>query len=95
MMKDQHEALATSVYILAMKQQIEEEVKSKYLKRIDYLVGANNELMHELEQWERVGKRIEKPLWKTTVMKEGYEEGGGVHEGDGIEEDDRDAFAAG
>ena len=96
MMKDQHEALATSVYILAMKQQIEEEVKSKYLKRIDYLVGANNELMNELEQWERVGKRLEKPLWKTTVMKEGYEEGGSVHEGDGtIEEDDRDALAAG
>ena len=87
MMKDQHEALATSVYILAMKQQIEEEVKSKYLKRIDYLVGANNELMNELEQWERVGKRLEKPLWKTTVMKEGYEEGGGVHEGDGLSED--------
>ena len=95
-MKEQHEALAVSVYILAMKKQIEEEVKSKYLKRIDYLVGANNELMNELEQWERVGKRLEKPLWKTTVMKEGYEEGGGVHEGDGtIEEDDRDAFAAG
>ena len=51
-MKEQHEALAVSVYILAMKQQIEEELKSKYLKRIDYLVGANNELAHKLEELE-------------------------------------------
>ena len=99
MMKDQHEALATSVYILAMKQQIEEEVKSKYLKRIDYLVGANNELMNELEQWERVGKRLEKPLWKT-AMKEEYEEGGdellheegGVDDGNGLSEEDKQEY---
>jgi hypothetical protein len=38
--------LAVSVYILAMRKQIE----AKYLKRIEYLVGANNELMEELEQ---------------------------------------------
>jgi len=44
--------LAVSVYILAMRKQIEKEVKDKYLKRIDYLVGANNELMKELEQCE-------------------------------------------
>ena len=87
--------LAVLVYVQAMKKQIEEEVESRYSKRIEYLVGANNELMNELEQWERVGKRLEKPLWKTTAVKEGYVEGGGVHEGDGIEEDDRDAFAAG
>ena len=88
--------LAVLVYVQAMKKQIEEEVESRYSKRIEYLVGANNEFMNELEQWERVGKRLEKPLWKTTAVKEGYEEGGGVHEGDGTsEEDDRDAFAAG
>ena len=52
-MKEQHEALAVSVYILAMKKQIEEEVKSKYLKRIEYLVGANNELMNKLEECEK------------------------------------------
>ena len=52
MKEPQHEALAVSVYILAMKKQIEEEVKSKYLKRIEYLVGANNELMNKLEQCE-------------------------------------------
>ena len=92
----EHSQLATLVYVLAMRKQIEEEVKSRYSKRIEYLVGANNELMNELEQWERVGKRLEKPLWKTVAVKEGYVEGGGVHEGDGtIEEDDRDAFAAG
>ena len=94
--KKDTQQLATLVYVLAMRKEIEKEVESRYTKRIEYLVGANNELMQELEQWERVGKRLEKPLWKTTVMKEGYEEGGGVHEGDGtIEEDDRDAFAAG
>jgi hypothetical protein len=45
--------LGISVYIHAMKKQIEEEVKSKYLKRIEYLIGANNELMNELEQCEK------------------------------------------
>ena len=65
--------LAVLVYVQAMKKQIEEEVESRYSKRIEYLVGANNELMNELEQWERVGKRLEKPLWKT-AMKEGPDE---------------------
>ena len=50
--KEKHEALAVSVYILAMRKQIEKEVEDKYSKRIDYLVGANNELMKELEQCE-------------------------------------------
>ena len=50
--KKDTQQLATLVYVLAMRQQIEEEVKSKYLKRIDYLVNANNELMQELEHWE-------------------------------------------
>ena len=44
--------LATLVYVLAMRKQVEEEVKSRYTKRIDYLVNANNELMKELEHWE-------------------------------------------
>ena len=52
-MKEQHEALAISVYILAMKKQIKKEVESKYLKRIEYLVGANNELMKELEETKK------------------------------------------
>ena len=44
--------LGISVYIHALRKQIEEEVKSRYTKRIDYLVNANNELMQELEHWE-------------------------------------------
>ena len=52
MMTPEHQQLATLVYIHAMKKQIEEEVKSKYEKRIEHLVGANNELMYELEQCE-------------------------------------------
>ena len=55
--------LAVLVYVQAMKKQIE----AKYLKRIEYLVGANNELMNELEQWERVGKRLEKATNETTT----------------------------
>ena len=51
-MTPEHQQLATLVYIHAMKKQIEEEVRSKYLKRIEHLVGANNELMYELEQCE-------------------------------------------
>ena len=52
MKKEQHSQLATSVYILAMRKEIEKEVESRYTKRIEYLVGANNELMKELEHWE-------------------------------------------
>ena len=44
--------LASLVYIHAMRKQIEKEVESRYSKRIEYLVGANNELMNELEQCE-------------------------------------------
>ena len=36
----------------ALRHKIEEEVQTKYLKRINYLVGANNELMRELQQIE-------------------------------------------
>ena len=50
--QQQHSSLATSVYILAMRKEIEKEVESRYSKRIDYLVNANNELMNELEQCE-------------------------------------------
>ena len=54
--KKDTQQLATLVYVLAMRKEIEKEVESRYTKRIDYLVGANNELMQELEQWERVRK---------------------------------------
>ena len=57
--------LGISVYIHALKKQIEKEVESRYTKRIEYLVGANNELMKELEVCE--GEII-------TVSKERIEE---------------------
>ena len=62
-MKEQHSQLATLVYVSAMKKQIEEEVESKYLKRIEHLVGANNELMHELEQCESELITVEKECY--------------------------------
>ena len=46
--------LAHLVYIKGLKAQIIEHYKAKYEQRIDYLVGANNELMKELEQYEKV-----------------------------------------
>ena len=58
--------LALLVYIKGLRAQIKEHYRAKYEQRIDYLVGANNELMQELEQWERVGKRLEE---KTTNEK--------------------------
>ena len=45
---DSSKRLAAIVYDKALREQIEERVKSKYIKRIEYLVGANNELMKEL-----------------------------------------------
>ena len=72
-MTPEHQQLATLVYIHAMKKQIEEEVKSKYLKRIEHLVGANNELMYELEQREVELVTIESEL--VTVEKECYGRG--------------------
>ena len=49
---EEHEHLALLVYIKGLTKQIEKRVKSKYIKRIEYLVEANNELMYELEQCE-------------------------------------------
>ena len=63
-MKEQHNSqLATLVYVLALRKQIEEEVESKYSKRIEYLVNANNELMYELEQCESEIVTIEKECY--------------------------------
>ena len=50
--KNEHKHLAAVVYDRAVRKEIEKKVKSKYIKRIDYLVEANNELMYELEQCE-------------------------------------------
>jgi len=35
-----------------LRAQITEELNTKYLARIDYLVGCNNELMHALQEYE-------------------------------------------
>ena len=59
----EHSQLATLVYIRALKEQIEKEVESRYSKRIDYLVGANNELMNELEQCESELITVEKECY--------------------------------
>ena len=59
----EHSHLATLVYIRALREQIEKEAKSRYLKRIDYLVGANNELMNELEQCESELVTVEKECY--------------------------------
>ena len=50
-----HQRLAALVYDIGLKKRIEDRVEAKYSKRIEYLVNANNELMYELEQYERVG----------------------------------------
>ena len=73
--KKDTQTLGIFVYIHAMKKQIEEEVKSKYLKRIDYLVNANNELMQELEHWENE---------IITVSKESVEEEEYPYDGRGM-----------
>ena len=72
-MKEHHSQLAVLVYVQAMKKQIEERLKSKYSKRIEYLVNANNELMYELEQRELELVTIESEL--VTVEKECYGRG--------------------
>ena len=54
---NKHVHLAELVYENALRKQIEEETKSKYLKRIEYLIGANNELFHKLERCEEEKKK--------------------------------------
>jgi hypothetical protein len=64
---DEHNHLAALVYIKAIKEQIGKEVESKfkaqYLKRIEHLVGANNELMKELERCESEIVTVEKECY--------------------------------
>ena len=50
-----------------LKHKIEEEIHAKYNKRINYLVGANNELMRELIELEKKQFNVE------TSTKEGFE----------------------
>ena len=64
----EHQQLAALVYDIGLKKQIEERIEAKYLKRIEHLVGANNELMYELEQRELELITVESEL--VTVEKE-------------------------
>ena len=73
MITPEHQHLATLVYAKALRKQIGERVETKYLKRIEHLVGANNELMYELEQRELEFVTIESEL--VTVEKECYGRG--------------------
>ena len=86
--------LAVSVYIHAMRKQIEEEVKSRYIKRIDYLVNANNELMKELEHWENEIITVSKE--SAEDIEEGGDEllheEGGVDDGNGLSEEDKQDY---
>ena len=50
-----------------LRHKIEEEIHAKYNKRINYLVGANNELMRELIELEKKQFNVE------TSTKEGFE----------------------
>ena len=54
----EHQHLATLVYEEGIKKRIEEDIRSKYERRIDYLIGANNELFHKLEQCEKEKERF-------------------------------------
>ena len=44
----------TTLAALVYYKGLEERMREKYLKRIEYLVEANNELMRELEQYEKI-----------------------------------------
>ena len=88
--KKDTQQLATLVYVLAMRKEIEKEVESRYTKRIEYLVGANNELMQELEHWENEIITVSKE--SVEDIEEGgdellHEEGGSVQDGNGLSED--------
>jgi len=94
-----HKELATLCYISAMRKQIEREQEEKYIERIDYLVGANNELMRELEICEGEIITVEKdddgPI-DFSVSEEfrtkGTVDADGAR-GGGIDANDRDDFA--
>ena len=91
---NEHKELATLCYISAMREQIENEQREKYAKRIDYLVGANNELMAALEICESEIITVEKENGSIdfTASEEFRTRGGGaIGDGDGITEKKRES----
>ena len=63
--------LAELVYNKAIREDIEKRITDKYEKRIDYLVGANNELMNELEQYEKVRSNGPKDFDNSAIQYHG------------------------
>ena len=63
--------LAELVYNKAIREDIEKRIMAKYEKRIDYLVGANNELMKELEQYESELVTVEKDFDNSAIHYHG------------------------
>ena len=66
--------LAKLVYEKGAREEIEKEINSRvedeleeYEKRIDYLIGANNELFHELERCEKEKKTFAAIADNTTL----------------------------
>ena len=69
------DALAVAVYVAAMRKEERARAEAKYEKRIDYLVGANNELARALERCESaamIGVAVEK---KREEKKSGVRDG--------------------
>jgi len=60
--------LAALVYEKGLRAQIKEEIESKYEKRIEYLIGANNELMRELELREPMNNETYDYNWKQDML---------------------------
>ena len=60
--------LAALVYEKGLRAQIKEEIESKYEKRIEYLIGANNELMKELELRKPMNNETYDYNWKQDML---------------------------
>ena len=59
--------LAHLVYDKGLRQAINEHYRSKYEKRIEYLVNFNNQLMKELEQYDD-SLSPEESHWKRDML---------------------------
>ena len=61
------EKLARLVYDMGKKQYYKKHYEDKYKSRIDYLVGFNNQLMKELEQYDD-SLSPEEHQWKRDML---------------------------
>ena len=76
-----HSSLAELVHEKGLKKTIKKELESKYINRINYLVGANNELSRLLEQYEKNLKKYIS-FADNTLLKENKGFAGEYEEGD-------------